>query len=223
MVLQPVVPGHDAARPDPGRIAGISGTLLLNAAAFLLLLAPMTRPLEVPRAEAPPVVVLVPDRPRPPDPPPVRVEVVRPQPTVRAPAPLQRIQAAATPAAVVVEHGSIAVDPQPAIDPGDTVAAQPGQGPVTGMRLEYGDASAPPYPRDALRDGAEGTVMLQVLVGVDGRPLEVTIHAGSGHRRLDEAARRHVLRHWRFRPALRGGEPVQALGLVPIAFSLDRG
>ena len=148
---------------------------------------------------------------------------MRPQPTVRAPAPVQRIQAPATPTAVVVEHGSIAVDPQPAIDRGDTVAAQPGQGPVTGMRLEYGDASAPPYPRDALRDGAEGTVMLQVLVGVDGRPLEVTIHAGSGHRRLDEAARRHVLRHWRFRPALRGGEPVQALGLVPIAFSLDRG
>lgn len=223
MVLQPVIHGHDAARPDPVRIAGISGTLLLNSAAFLLLLAPMTRTLEVPRAESPPVVVLVPDRPKPPDPPPVEVAVVRPQPTAPAPTFAPRIEAPAMPPAIVVDHGSVAVDPQPVTESVATDSVMQAHGPVTGMRLEYGEASAPPYPRDALRDGAQGTVMLQVLVGVDGRPLEVTIHAGSGHRRLDEAARRHVLRHWRFRPALRGGEPVQALGLVPIEFVLDRG
>lgn len=222
MVLQPVIHGHDAARPDPVRIAGISGTLLLNSAAFLLLLAPMTRPLQVPRAEAPPVVVLVPDRPRPPDPPPVEVAVVRPPSATPAPT-APRVAAPATPPAIVVEHGAIAVDPQPVAEPVAAGSEVPSDGPVTGMRLEYGEASAPPYPREALRAGHEGTVVLQVLVGVDGRPLEVTIHAGSGHRRLDEAARRHVLRHWRFRPALRGGAPVQALGLVPIAFGLDRG
>jgi protein TonB len=223
MVLQPVIHYHDVARPDPVRIAGISGTLLLNSAAFLLLLAPMTRPLEVPRAEAPPVVVLIPDRPRPPDPPPVEVAVVRSQPDAPTPTSAPRIETPAMPPAIAVDHGSIAVEPQPVAGSVAAGSVLPAQGPVTGMRLEYGEASAPPYPRDALRDGVEGTVMLQVLVGVDGRPLEVTIHAGSGHRRLDEAARRHVLRHWRFRPALRGGEPVQALGLVPIEFSLDRG
>jgi protein TonB len=223
MVLQPVVHSHDGVRPDPVRIAGISGTLLLNSAVFLLLLAPMTRHVQPPRVEAPQVVVLVPDRPRPPDPPPVEVAVVRPQPTTHTPTLAPRIQAPVLPSAVVVDHGSVAADPQPVAVVADIGPAMPPQGPVTGMRLEYGEASAPPYPRDALRDGAEGTVMLQVLVGVDGRPLEVTIHAGSGHRRLDEAARRHVLRHWRFRPALRGGEAVQALGLVPIEFSLGRG
>ena len=52
---------------------------MMGGAAYVAysLLAPMTRPLQVPRAEAPPVVVLVPDRPRPPDPPPVEVAVVR--------------------------------------------------------------------------------------------------------------------------------------------------
>ncbi len=44
-----------------------------------------------------------------------------------------------------------------------------------------------------------------------------------GYRELDEAARRHVLRRWRFQPAMRDGRAVQAIGLVPIEFSLDRG
>lgn len=84
-------------------------------------------------------------------------------------------------------------------------------------------ASSPPYPRDALRSGHQGTVVLQVLVGVDGRPLEVVVETGSGYRELDETARRHVLRRWRFQPAMRDGRAVQAIGLVPIEFRLDRG
>jgi periplasmic protein TonB len=93
-------------------------------------------------------------------------------------------------------------------------------GPVPGVRLEYADAPAPSYPRDALREGVEGTVMLQVLVDVDGRPLQVDVQRSSGDRRLDAAARRQVLQHWRFRPAMQDGRPVQAIGLVPIAFNL---
>src|SRR3546814_15407316 len=63
--------------------------------------------------------------------------------------------------------------------------------------------------------------MLQVLVDVDGRPLQVDVEHSSGHRVLDNAARRYVLQNWTFRPAMRGGRPVQAVGLVPIAYSLD--
>ncbi len=65
-------------------------------------------------------------------------------------------------------------------------------------------------------------MLLQVLVGIDGKPLDVTVARGSGHRQLDEAARRHVLKRWSFRPAMQDGQAVQALGLVPIDFSLDR-
>jgi protein TonB len=68
----------------------------------------------------------------------------------------------------------------------------------------------------------EGTVILQVLVGSDGRALEVRVHQGSGHRLLDDAARRQVLRHWRFRPAMQDGRAVQAIGLVPVEFRLGR-
>jgi protein TonB len=89
------------------------------------------------------------------------------------------------------------------------------------VTLEYADAPAPAYPRDALRDGVEGVVMLQVLVDVDGRPLSVDVQRSSGDRRLDNAARKQVLQHWRFRAAMKDGRAVQAVGLVPIAFNLQ--
>ena len=44
----------------------------------------------------------------------------------------------------------------------------------------------------------------------------------SGHRELDEAARAQVLKRWSFRPATRDGLAIQAIGLVPIQFSLQR-
>ena len=79
------------------------------------------------------------------------------------------------------------------------------------MSLEYASAPAPSYPREALRAGITGTVLLEVLVGVDGSPLKVTIHQSSGNRELDRAAQQQVQKHWRFRPASRDGAPVQAI------------
>ncbi|WP_259303276.1 energy transducer TonB [Thermomonas sp. S9] len=63
-------------------------------------------------------------------------------------------------------------------------------------------------------------MLLQVLVDVDGRPLDVTVARSSGYRMLDEAARTQVLKRWRFQPALQDGQPVQALGLVPVEFTV---
>ena len=62
--------------------------------------------------------------------------------------------------------------------------------------------------------------MLEVLVGLDGQPLAVTVARSSGHRELDEAARAQVLKRWRFQPATRDGLAVQAIGMVPIEFAL---
>jgi protein TonB len=66
----------------------------------------------------------------------------------------------------------------------------------------------------------EGTVLLEVLVDVDGRPLRVDVRRSSGHRQLDDAAREQVLARWRFRPAMRDGRAIQAIGLVPVNFML---
>jgi periplasmic protein TonB len=64
-------------------------------------------------------------------------------------------------------------------------------------------------------------VLLQVLVDIDGRPLDVLIQQSSGNRRLDEAARLQVLKRWTFRPAMQNGVAIQAMGLVPVVFKVQ--
>ena len=56
----------------------------------------------------------------------------------------------------------------------------------------------------------------------DGKPIDVRIERSSGHRMLDVAARKQVLAKWRFRPAMQDGHRVQAIGLIPVDFHLDR-
>ena len=93
---------------------------------------------------------------------------------------------------------------------------------ATGAVWQYLSAPPPPYPRDAMLGGLTGTVVLDVHVGVDGRPIGVTIATSSGHRVLDAAARRQVLARWRFVPAQQNGQAVEAIGRVPVDFVLDR-
>lgn len=232
MVLQsnvrsPLAAGHagEAPRPDPVRIAGISGTLLLNGALLLLMLVPITRTAqEAPASRGLETEWFEPRPVPPPAPPevvPVERPVVQPAPTAPAQRTLARDPAPAAPP--LVDGGTLAADPAPPADAGPGDIAPPAADGPAGMRLAYARASVPPYPREELRAGHEGTVVLRVLVDVDGRPLDVQVETGSGYRRLDEAARRHVLRHWTFQPAIRDGQPVQAVGLVPIEFSIARG
>lgn len=232
MVLQPdvrspspVQSAHGGPRPDPVRIAGISGTLLLNGAVLLVMLVPLSRPASEPVPPRNIEAEWFEPKAVPPPPPPEIVPVqpaVVPAPATPAPAQRSLHRDPAPVAPPLVDGGSLAADPAPPLEAGGLDAA-PAQGPVTGVRLAYASASAPPYPREELRNGHQGTVTLRVLVDVDGRPLQVDVERGSGYRRLDEAARRHVLRHWTFQPAMRDGRAVQAVGLVPIDFSLERG
>lgn len=93
---------------------------------------------------------------------------------------------------------------------------------------EVGDAMAdtgpvpvhsppPVYPRRSLRQGESGEVLLEVLVGADGRPRQVDIARSSSHRALDHAAVSAV-RRWRFQPAMRQGQPVAQVVQIPVAF-----
>ena len=93
---------------------------------------------------------------------------------------------------------------------------------IPNPRLEFGlRATSPRYPINELKNGVEGTVVLRVLVDIDGKPLDVTIETSSGNRNLDRSALQHVLKTWRFKPAMQNGQAVQAYGLVPIAFNLQ--
>ncbi|MDR2837151.1 MAG: energy transducer TonB, partial [Azonexus sp.] len=78
----------------------------------------------------------------------------------------------------------------------------------------------PSYPALSRRLGEEGAVKLRVLVTADGRAATVELVQSSNFPRLDEAARQAVA-HWRFVPARRGGEAVEATVIVPVVFRLD--
>lgn len=216
-----------ASRPqlDSARILTLSGTIAVNLLAAGLLMMPLTIPAPVAWVEPEPVMTMRPILREP-----VVVAIV----PVRTPDP---VQPAATPerprsvapatsstvaAAVIAESGtehateSAASDNAgAAIESIEPVATGPAP-----VQLEYARAPAPAYPRRAERLGLAGTVTLQVVVGIDGHPLEVNVVQSSGHRELDEAARAQVLERWSFRPATRNGVPIPAVGLVPVQFSL---
>lgn len=214
---------HAHPHPDPNRIAGYAVAIGFNALLLMLLLVPMQGPppSRLP-GDSPPTITWYMPRPEQPVlPPQVPVTPQQPRPATTAIAP--RMPPAPTPDPVAVDQGSeLAVAPVTTPDTNGTEAASiaaPAQ-PLPGVRLEYAQAPAPSYPRAALRQRIEGTVLLEVLVDVDGRPLRVAVRAGSGDHRLDAAAREQVLAHWRFRPAIHDGRAVQAIGLVPINFRL---
>lgn len=105
---------------------------------------------------------------------------------------------------------------------------QPGDG---GWVLAHGAANAPiavviirrpppHYPAEAVRQHHEGTVLLQLTIGADGRPREIAVAQSSGFAELDAAAVASA-RQWRFR-ALRGGRnATTATARVPVRFHLD--
>ena len=207
--------------PDLRRSLAYAGAIALNFALLLLVSLPMPVGKTVVLVRPPEVVtqvVPVEKEKQPPPKPPMVPVTVREIPHPQVPLAHTRAPTPPVDVAVLVPDGSEAVlgSETPPTDTTPTVT-----GPVTGMSLEYASAPAPSYPRAALREGITGTVFLEVLVGIDGSPLKVTIHRSSGHRELDRAAQLQVQKHWRFRPASRNGTAVQAIGIVPIDFKLD--
>ena len=217
------LPLDTETRPELSRILAIAAVILVHVLAFLLLLVPLANsPLQsdAPKPDRWKVPIEIPATPTPP----VVVPVVPQQPAVTPadsrPA-TQHPRTTSNPA--IVDQGTlpgasdtvIPSDFTGDIGPVDTTPMQ------MGSQLETIAASAPRYPRDEARAGVQGRVMLRILVGIDGRPVEVTIDKSSGNRVLDRTAREHILNTWVFKPAMRDGQPVQAYGLVPIDFTMQ--
>jgi TonB family protein len=76
----------------------------------------------------------------------------------------------------------------------------------------------PVYPKKARQDGIEGTVIVQALIGRDGRVQDTRI--GKSIPGLDEAAAAAV-RQWVFRPAKAKGQPVAVWVAVPVKSTLQ--
>jgi protein TonB len=103
------------------------------------------------------------------------------------------------------------------VDPNATATKAAESDPV--FDAAYLNNPSPDYPLAAKRKGAQGKVLLNVTVKTDGTPLSVTVAHSSGCSSLDEAALEAV-KQWRFIPAKRGGELVQASVTVPVEFKM---
>jgi protein TonB len=81
--------------------------------------------------------------------------------------------------------------------------------------------SKPDYPPVSRRLGQEGTVVLQLYILESGRVGEAKVQTSSGFPKLDEAAKTHALRAWRFRPATENGKAVPVWHSFRVKFTLD--
>lgn len=208
---------------DAARILTLSGTIALNLLAMGLLMMPLSmpsplavvdeRPRDVirwlPREQPQPEQVEIVEKTTPP---PIDSKPIETRATTAKPLDTAAAEIVTTTGTEFVPVASDTAGPTESI-----AVASAGPAP---MQLEYRLAPAPAYPRRAQQQRLTGTVLLQVLVGIDGRPLEVSVARSSGHRELDEAARAQVLKRWSFQPAMRNGQSVQAIGMVPIQFAL---
>jgi protein TonB len=152
-----------------------------------------------------------PPEPAPPAPPPPPVARIEPE-AVRVPPPPEPVRPPAPPT-VAAAPPPVTAAPAP---PRETVPA-PVTEPLYGA--DYLRNPKPVYPLMSRRMGEQGVVLLRVFVTADGDPREVVLKEGSGYSRLDRAAQ-EVVQRWKFVPAKRGSQPVDAWVLVPIRFSL---
>ena len=99
--------------------------------------------------------------------------------------------------------------PIPVPDPVRTEAVM-----LTGSEL------LPPYPPSEERAEREGSVVVRVLIGPDGRVRAVE-KVRSASEAFWRATERHALRNWRFKPATLDGRPVESRKTINVKFELQ--
>ncbi len=89
---------------------------------------------------------------------------------------------------------------------------------VGGSLIGYATSrAAPVYPQQAKSMRATGVVKVEVTIDESGEVAEVQKTSGPS---LLQAAARDAVRKWRFKPFIRDGQPVRAIGFVNFNFSL---
>lgn len=93
-----------------------------------------------------------------------------------------------------------------------------GAGVSRGPSPAFGNV-APRYPERARREGKEGTVIVHVVIEVNGVVSSCELALTSGVEALDSEAISTV-KMWRFTPAMTDGAPVRSEADVPVVFRL---
>lgn len=139
---------------------------------------------------------------------------------------------APTPIPVTQAASAISAPPQsapvteaaPASEAPPTQAAAAPPGPPLPKQItsdiEYIEAPAAKYPPASRRMGEEGTIQFRVLVNALGKAEKVDFIKRSDFPRLDEEARRAMLRAV-FKPYIDNGQPITVSATASISFTLN--
>ena len=128
--------------------------------------------------------------------------------------PAQVTSQAATPAPATAATPSSA--PAPAAE---SVMPASSRSTDADYKAAYLNNPRPSYPLLAIRQGAQGQVLLLVEVLTDGRAGRIDLEKSSGHAALDAAAI-NAVRAWRFTPARKDGLLAAQTVSIPIQFNL---
>ena len=82
------------------------------------------------------------------------------------------------------------------------------------------DQVRPPYPASKQRLGEEASLRLSLAIDARGRVTSVS-SVGAADAAFLEAARRHIVRHWRYQPASEAGSAIASTIVVTLTFKLE--
>jgi protein TonB len=77
----------------------------------------------------------------------------------------------------------------------------------------------PEYPRASLVNEEQGTVVLALEIGVDGKVMDSKVEKSSGYKNLDKATMKLAACH--FKPVIQDGKPVQSWAKFEYVWKLD--
>ncbi|MEO6580316.1 MAG: TonB family protein [Sphingomicrobium sp.] len=209
-------PRRDAQRLSPTALA------LIIAGHLAAIAAVMSAKMVIERHADPPIIVesiRAPEPPKPVDPPPLpdskpaQSKLENPMPILPS---LPRPGPAMDP------------NPQPMPQPGPTIVPAPVSTPIpfhapivrTGPRFATAANDVrPPYPDSKRESGDEASLRLKLTIDEGGRVVAVE-PVGKVDRTFFEAARRHILRAWRYQPAMEGSKAVPSSTTITLKFEL---
>jgi protein TonB len=111
----------------------------------------------------------------------------------------------------------------PEVPRADPVPDPPRPAPTPPVRVEATLVSGelqPPYPASEQRMEREGTVVIRLTIGTNGRVVAAE-KVRATNDAFYAATERHALARWRFRPATLDGRPVEGRKTLTVHFRLD--
>ena len=209
-----------APRPERRRISPATLALIIGAHAAAIA-AVMSARLEIQRLREPPIIVDTIPIPKPPEPP-------KPQPEHQA---AKQTYTAPTPSFDPPRDDGLKVEPLPPQPlpppfPGDgsgRSVAPPRPVPLvhTGPRFATPpDSVRPPYPEAMRAQEKEAVLRLKLTIDERGRVVAVD-PVGRADPAFLAAARRHILKAWRYTPAMEGDRAIPSSTVITLEFKLE--